>query len=307
MALEPTDPAGLVSGRNEDGSVRRSLKAGAKSVTISGVDLLTKSNYQEFGRFPSFVDLAISADSEATLPFLIEEVKRMLPTSRKAFIEARGQGHAKAHLESMEQNRRLAAVGWDDSPISMARLYAEMWDVLKAEDWSLCSGAFFQNRWPQKLWKGDKHYQYIGEQGAAGIGYMAPATLGAALANQKHGRLSVAVVGDGDLMFGPGILWTAAHEQIPLLYIVHNNRGYHQEIMQLQAIANRRQRGADRVHIGCAIDNPNIDFAMVAKGLGVYSQGPIEKPMDLGPALRRAIEVVKKGEPALIDVVSQGR
>jgi thiamine pyrophosphate-dependent acetolactate synthase large subunit-like protein len=307
LALEPSDPAGLVSSRNDDGSVRPSMKPGSKRVIISGVDLLTKSNYQDFGRYPSFVDLALSADSEATMPLLIEEVKRQLPASRRAFIEARGQAMAKAHQDSIEQNRRAAAIGWDDSPISMARLYAEMWELLKNEDWSLCSGAFFQNRWPQKLWKGDKHYQYIGEQGAAGIGYMAPATLGAALANQKHGRLSVAVVGDGDLMFGPGILWTAAHERIPLLYIVHNNRGYHQEIMQMQVIANRRQRGIDRVHIGCAIADPNIDFATVAKGLGVYAQGPIEKPIDLGPALKRAIEVVKKGEPALIDVVSQGR
>ena len=136
---------------------------------------------------------------------------------------------------------------------------------------------------------------------------MSPAGLGAALANRKHGRLSVNIVGDGDLMFGPGILWTAAHERIPCLYIVHNNRGYHQEIMQLQAIANRRQRGIDRVHIGCAISDPNINYAMVAKGLGVYSEGPVENPADLGPAIKRALAVVKKGEPALIDVVSQGR
>jgi thiamine pyrophosphate-dependent acetolactate synthase large subunit-like protein len=307
LALEPTDPAGLVSGRNEDGGVRPTMKPTAKKVTISSVDLMMKSNYQEFGRFPSYVDLAIAADAEATLPLLIEEVKRILPASRSTAFQARGQAYAKGHADQIALSKRTAALGWDDSPISMARLYAELWDQIKNDDWSLVSGAFFQNRWPQQLWKGDKHYQYIGEQGAAGIGYMAPASLGAALANQKHGRLSVAVVGDGDLMFGPGILWTAAHEQIPLLYIVHNNRGYHQEIMQMQAIANRRQRGADRVHIGCEIANPNIDFAMVAKGLGVYAEGPIEKPGDLGPALRRALAVVRKGEPALIDVVSQGR
>jgi benzoylformate decarboxylase/acetolactate synthase-1/2/3 large subunit len=41
--------------------------------------------------------------------------------------------------------------------------------------------------------------------------------------------------------------------------------------------------------------------------MGVYSEGPIENPKDLGSALRRAVAVVKKGEPALIDVVSQGR
>ena len=79
------------------------------------------------------------------------------------------------------------------------------------------------------------------------------------------------------------------------------------EIMQMQVIANRRNRGIDRLGIACGIDNPNINYAMMAKSMGMYAEGPIENPKDLGPALKRAIAVVKKGEPALIDVVSQGR
>ncbi|MGZ3312547.1 MAG: hypothetical protein ACXU8Q_00165 [Caulobacteraceae bacterium] len=46
---------------------------------------------------------------------------------------------------------------------------------------------------------------------------------------------------------------------------------------------------------------------MMAKSMGMYAEGPIENPKDLGPAIKRALAVVKKGEPALIDVVSQGR
>jgi thiamine pyrophosphate-dependent acetolactate synthase large subunit-like protein len=249
----------------------------------------------------------MEADSETTLPMLIEEVKRQMSTGRASAIEARGQTLAKAHQTEIARAKAAAVYGWDDSPISMPRLCAELWDQLKGEDWSLLSDTNFQSHWPQALWTADKHYQYIGSNGAQGIGYMAPAGLGGALANQQHGRLSVSIVGDGELMFGPGVLWTAAHERIPLLYIVHNNRAYHMEIMQMQAIANRRQRGVDRVGIACAITNPNINYAVVAKGLGVYAEGPIENPRDLGPALKRAIAVVKKGEPALIDVVSQGR
>ena len=108
-------------------------------------------------------------------------------------------------------------------------------------------------------------------------------------------------------MMGPGVLWTAAHERIPILYVIHNNRCYMMETMQMQMVANRRQRGADRVLIGNGLSNPTIDFAMLARSLGVYGQGPIENPADLAPAIRRALDVVKKGEPALIDVVSQGR
>jgi benzoylformate decarboxylase/acetolactate synthase-1/2/3 large subunit len=41
--------------------------------------------------------------------------------------------------------------------------------------------------------------------------------------------------------------------------------------------------------------------------MGVYSEGPITDPNDLGPALARAVARVKRGEPALVDVVAQGR
>jgi thiamine pyrophosphate-dependent acetolactate synthase large subunit-like protein len=297
LALEPGDPFNLFT----------QTRPGAKKITISSVELAPKGNYQDLQRYASGIDLALAADAEATLPMLIEEVKRQLPASRKSALEARGRALATAHRDEIDVAREAAANGWDDSPISVPRMCMELYEQIKGDDWSLVSGAAFQSHVPQALWTADKHYQYIGAQGAAGIGYMAPATLGAALANQKHGRLSVSIVGDGDLMFGPGILWTAAHERIPLLYIVHNNRCYHMEIMQMQVIANRRQRGIDRVHIGCRIDDPNIDYAAMARSMGVYGEGPIEKPHDLGPALKRALAVVRKGEPALVDVVSQGR
>ena len=57
---------------------------------ISSVDLAPKGNYQNLQRYASGVDLEMAADAEATLPFLIEEVRRQMPASRKAAIEARG-------------------------------------------------------------------------------------------------------------------------------------------------------------------------------------------------------------------------
>ena len=152
-----------------------------------------------------------------------------------------------------------------------------------------------------------KHYHHTGPPGGGGLGYGAPAAAGAALANRKHGRLTVTIQADGDLMYSPGVLWTCAHSRLPVLYVMHNNRAYHQEMMGVQRMANRRQRGVDRTHIGCTLDDPFIDYATVAKGLGVASFGPITDPKELGPALKKAVDVVKRGEPALVDVVSHGR
>jgi thiamine pyrophosphate-dependent acetolactate synthase large subunit-like protein len=131
--------------------------------------------------------------------------------------------------------------------------------------------------------------------------------VGAALANKKHGRFSVNIQDDGDLMFAPTVLWTAAHHRIPLLSVMHNNRAYHEELMHVQRMANRHNRGIDRAHIGTTFEDPYMDFAKLAQGMGVYAEGPITDPKELAPALGRAIAVVKRGEPALIDVVTQPR
>jgi acetolactate synthase I/II/III large subunit len=280
-------------------------KKDAKIVTLGTRDLYMKSNYQDFGRYQE-VDMAIAGDGEASLPALTEAVKRLIDEGRKQAYEARGKRYAEARHAMIERAKSDATMGWDASPITTARMCAEVWAQIKDEDWSLV-GNGIRITWPHRLWNFDKSYRWNGGSGGAGVGYNAPASLGAALANKRHGRLTLNFNGDGDLMFVPNTLWTAAHHRIPMLYIVHNNRAYHQEVMYLQAMANRRGRGITDVTIGTTITNPNVDFATVARGFGVYGQGPITDPNDLAPALKRAIAVVKRGEPALIDVVTDPR
>ena len=78
--------------------------------------------------------------------------------------------------------------------------------------------------------------------------------------------------------------------------------------MHIQSMSNRHQRGTfDRAGIGTKLVDPNIDFAKLAQSMGWYAEGPITNPNDLGPAIRRAIAVVKRGEPALLDTVTQPR
>jgi thiamine pyrophosphate-dependent acetolactate synthase large subunit-like protein len=292
---------------NRMGMVNRSaVKPGTKLITISSEDLFSRSNYQDFGRYEE-VDLSLAADAEATLPLLIDACQKLITPGRRRAMGERGRQLAERHRQNRDRDFEDAAYGWDASPVSTARLSAEIWNHVRHEDWSLVSDTTFLSNWPGRLWDFDKHYQFIGGQGAYGIGYGAPAAVGAALANKKHGRLSINIQCDGDLNYAPGVLWTAAHHRIPLLTIMHNNRAYHQEMMYLQDMANRAQRRPDQAQIGTAITDPNINYALMAKAYGMYSAGPIENPNDLGPAIKSAIDVVKRGEPALIDVVTQPR
>ena len=226
---------------------------------------------------------------------------------RRRLFDERGAAIAAAHAERRRRDIRSARHGWDASPISLARIAAELWPLIKDEDWSFSSPQGFIGGWPGRLWDMKRTYHSIGSHGGGGMGYALPASVGAALANREHGRITVNINGDGDLNYAPGALWTAVHHRIPLLTIVHNNRAYHQEVMYLQQQAAARNRGVDRAAIGTTITDPNIDYAQMAKAYGMYAEGPIERPADLGPALRRGVERVKAGEPALIDVVSQPR
>ncbi len=281
-------------------------KPNVKRISIGAGSEIYKSNYQDFQRY-SEMDLDIAGDAEATLPSLIEAVKKQVAAGHKSALQARGAKLAEARQQALQADREAATFAWDASPVSTARLCAEVWAQIKDEDWCLLSETFFYSGWPKKLWTFDKYHQFIGNSGGYGVGYGAPAAAGAALANRKHGRLSMTIQSDGDLMYGPGILWTAAHHHIPLLSVMHNNRAYHQEVMQVQIMADRHSRGVDRAWIGTTLDDPAINYAKLAQSFGVYAEGPVTDPQDLAPALRRAIAIVKKGEPALVDVHTQPR
>jgi len=308
LGLELTDFWGTVDAYRDqlERTSRPITKPGAKLVSITAGDLFVKGNYQDIQRYPE-VDLAMAADAEATLPALIDAVRRLTTGDRARVFEERGRKLSTDRQRLLERARTEATYAWDASPISTARLSAELWAQIKDADWSLVSPVDFVSRWPLRLWDFNKPYQFLGSSGGAGVGYGAPAAAGAALANRKRGRLSVAIQADGDLMYAPGVLWTAAHHKIPLLSVMHNNRAYHQEVMHVQRMANRHNRGITQASIGTTIDNPNIDFAGLARSMGVHAEGPITDPKDLGSAIRKALEAVRAGEPALVDVVSQPR
>jgi thiamine pyrophosphate-dependent acetolactate synthase large subunit-like protein len=309
LGLEVTDFFGTVNSYRDQltRSSRVLTQKNAKLISITSADLYLKSNYQTFQRYTE-LDLAMAADAEATLPSLIEAIKSRLTVDRKSAFQQRGQVLTKARQAALDRARADATYGWDASPISTARLCAEIWGQIRDKDWSLVSDVLtWVSGWPLRLWDFNKHYQFIGRAGGFGVGYGAPSATGAALANRKHGRISVNIQCDGDLMYVPSVLWTAAHHRIPLLTIMHNNRAYHQEVMHVQRMANRHNRGIDRATIGTTLSDPFVDFAKIAAGMGVKSEGPITDPKDLGPAIARALAVVGQGEPALVDVVTQPR
>ena len=305
LMLEVYDPWGQFNTMSDPHKeYRRISKADVKIISISMSDVYIRSNYQDFQRFMP-VDLPIVGDVEATLPVLTEAVKRATTPDRKLAIAARAPQLREAHLKLIDKAKEDAAIGWELSPITTARMAMETWNAIKDEPWSLAVSDRIS--WARRLWPTTDYYQMLGGSGGQGVGYGAPAAVGAALANRDRGRFTVTFQPDGDLMYAPGVLWTAAHHKIPLLMVMHNNRAYHQELMHLQRMAALHDRRPDQADIGNVINNPNIDYAKLAQAHGVWGEGPITDPAKLGAALKRAVAVVKSGAPALLDVVCQAR
>jgi acetolactate synthase I/II/III large subunit len=309
LSLEPVDLYGQINVMRDqlERTVSPKVKQGVKVISISTHDLLAHSNYQTFQRYVA-ADINITADAQTTLPFLIEAVQREITPDGKNAIAMRGDKMREAYRGFAERARKEAALAWDASPISSARMYMELWEQLKKEDWALVSDGDFSSRWPHRLWPMEKHYRFIGGSGGYGVGYQPVAALGAALAHRDvGGRVVVSITGDGEFNMAPHTLWTAAHHGIPYLTIIQNNRAYHQEVMHVQRMANRHNRGLQNASIGTTIDNPNIDYARIAQAYGAVGIGPIGDPNDLSEAFRKGIAAVKAGQPALIEVVMQPR
>jgi acetolactate synthase-1/2/3 large subunit len=95
----------------------------------------------------------------------------------------------------------------------------------------------------------------------------------------------------------------ASKYEIPILVVMYNNRAYYNDWAHQISIANARGTDPQRANIGMDLYGPEPDFAHIARGMDWYAEGPIENPADIAGALTRAIEQVKAGKPALVDVI----
>jgi benzoylformate decarboxylase len=142
----------------------------------------------------------------------------------------------------------------------------------------------------------DRPGDYYGSRGG-GIGQALPGALGVKLAHPD--RPVVAISGDGSAMYAIQALWTAAHHDLAVVYVIVHNREY--RILKHNMDAYRRRFGvpAGRPYPQMDLASPELGFVEMAHGMGVAGQR-VTKPGDLPEALRTAFGA---GGPYLLDVV----
>jgi thiamine pyrophosphate-dependent acetolactate synthase large subunit-like protein len=158
------------------------------------------------------------------------------------------------------------------------------------------------------LWDFTKPNQSLGGSGGAGLGYGPGASIGAALALKGSGNIPVAIQSDGDMLMTSSALWTAAKHRVPLLMIMHNNQSYYNSEEHGIEVAKFRNRPVENAGIGTHVDDPEIDFAVLARSFGVNGDGPVRRPAELRPAIEKGLRYVKEKQlPYLVDVIAEPR
>lgn len=288
--------------RHEDHASVPATAPDAKILTIGLTDLMNRGFLNREALLP--VTIGLTADTAVVLPALADLVAARAPdvSGRAAWISEQ----ARVHAERVAELR--AATSPDGGPVAVAHLVRELGAAVANGPWLLAfagtapSGRAWQAA--RATWAFDRYNCYLGPSGGAGLGYGLGAAIGAALAHRDDDTLVVSLQADGDALYTPQALWTAAHHGIPLLVVMLNNRSYGQDRMHQSLVT--RERGADmaKVPIGIDIDGPDVDFAGLARAQGVEAFGPLTSADGLRETLAEAVRIVREERrPVLVDVM----
>jgi thiamine pyrophosphate-dependent acetolactate synthase large subunit-like protein len=227
------------------------------------------------------VDCHLLAEPDVVVPLLLDAVTRGQPASFPATASV-----------------PPAAVPMTGEP-TVAALAAALNDALGDAATSIIrtplgwDGSFRAFRHP---------LDYLGHDGGAGVGSGPGMAVGAALGLRGSGRVPVAILGDGDFLMGATALWTATHYRIPLLVVVANNRSYFNDELHQERVARERGRPVENRWIGQRIAEPDIDLAAIGRAQGAVGFGPVTEAGALRAAFREAIDAVRGGGVAVVDV-----
>jgi benzoylformate decarboxylase len=234
--------------------------------------------------------LALQEISEVVVPSLSDTARQQAAQRRAAMAVQKQQ--------ERERQERRAQEHWDSTPIAPARLMAALRTCLPANT-VLYNEAITATGDALRTIPLEQPGSLFGNHGG-GIGQGLPGALGVKLAHPD--RPVVALVGDGSSMYSVQSFWTAAHHNIPVVYIILSNRTY--RILKLNM--NRYRRTLDipagRPYSHLDLTNPTLDFVEIAHGMGVPGKR-ITKPEEIQPAVTAALTL---GTPYVLEVVTEG-
>lgn len=284
VCIEVRDPAWALGPVDLDSRRGGELNEGVRAFDVGMSELMDRAWMSTTAPFPA--EARIVGDAGYTLAAVLDRVPP-------------------AHKELASAFRAAAAVRPPEPVDSQGRVHpgnvaSTLRAALGTTDWTVAAGAM--GGWARRGLSFDEPHHFLGRSGGEGLGYALGATLGAALAARGSDRLVIGLQGDGDLMYTPQALWTAAHHGLAALILIDDNSTYHRDELHQQAMARLRGRSVEAVGPGLHLTDPVIDHVGLAQSQGVTAFGPIASRAELVEVLPRAIDVVRSGEPAVVAV-----
>ena len=244
-------------------------------------------------------DVGMLADPKTGLDALSEALDGMMSGSEREAAKVRAVGIAEQKRAAIDRAVQRRKARWDVSPMSAERLMAEV-AAVAPDDAIIINDAVTSGAALLDSFDFDEPGSVYGGRGGA-LGWGMGGALGVKLANPD--RPVIAVDGDGSAMMTVQGLWTAANENLPVVYIVCNNSTYRVLKLNMNLYKTHIMKEETPASRYMGMDFPlRPDFSEIAAGMGVHARR-IEDPVEVGSAVKEALDL---GKPALLDVVIDG-
>ncbi len=243
-------------------------------------------------------DIFVKADSRETIPALSRIIKERITAERAAQLRERFRQLEDKHKRQRKERHQMAISKSDEKPISsdwLCRCIAEILD----DDMILVNHLISQASSVAGQIDRSRTGTLLGCAGGS-IMWALGAALGAKVAAPD--KTVVSLMTDGGFVWGCPVsaLWTANSYKAPFLSVIFNNQSYGAIRRILETMSETGL--SDEMGFTAGIDiSPPPDYALVAQACGGYGRAVVE-PSDVLPVLREAIEEVRGGKLAVVDV-----
>jgi len=248
--------------------------------------------------FPA--DILIEADSSKAIPALTGIIREKITPERQRVFQTRFSRLESQHKRMHEEWSQLAEREAGKKPISqewLCRCVAEAIDDKAIVLNEVAGGLYSVARQVPRTEPGTYFTQY-----GSSLGWGPGAVVGAKLAAPD--RTVVLLVGDGSFIYGcpTAAIWAAVRHNAPNLTIVFNN-GEYRALKGIWPMLYRGDSYSEKTGHWVGVDfKPCPDYALIAQACGAYGQR-VEEPSDVKPALRKALEIARGGQTAVLDVI----
>lgn len=240
------------------------------------------------------VSVGLVGDPRAALSALVAAVPAQVDGAAR-----RNDALRALKTQDAEAQRARAAKRWNNSPIAVPRAMAEI-EAALPPDAILVDESITASTDLARTVQFERVGAYVGARGG-GIGQALPGALGVKLAHPD--RPVLAVSGDGSAMYSIQALWTAAHHDLAVVFLILNNREY--RILKHNMDTYRQRFGAkpERGYPHMDLVTPDLGFVDLARGMGVDG-ARVGTPDELRPAIEKALGARR---PFVLDVAVEGR